>query len=114
MGFRLEMLPDIAIDMEIISKFTLTRLLAEKGVEWLTNTKILEVTDEGVVTIDMNLRRQTIKADTVVLAMGFKSNKGLYKALEGKVTELYTIGDSVEPRKIIHAIHEGSFIARQI
>jgi 2,4-dienoyl-CoA reductase-like NADH-dependent reductase (Old Yellow Enzyme family)/thioredoxin reductase len=109
-----EMLPDIAIDVEMISKFTLMELLTEKGVKWLTNTKIEEVTDEGVVTIDRNLRSQTIKGDTVVLAMGFKSNRGLYKALQGKVKELYSIGDCVEPRKIIHAIHEGSFIARQI
>lgn len=109
-----EMLPDIAIDVEMISKFTLIELLTEKGVKWLTNTKIEEVTDEGVVTIDRNLRSQTIKGDTVVLAMGFKSNRGLYKALQGKVKELYSIGDCVEPRKIIHAIHEGSFIARQI
>ena len=109
-----EMLPDIAIDVEMISKFTLMGLLAEKGVKWVTNTKIEEITDEGVITFDKSLRRQTIKADTVVLAMGFKSNKKLHKALEGKVPELYAIGDCVEPRKIIHAIHEGSFIARQI
>jgi hypothetical protein len=34
--------------------------------------------------------------------------------LEGAVPELYTIGDCVEPRKVMEAIYEGWRIARTI
>lgn len=52
--------------------------------------------------------------DTLVLAMGQKSDDALYTSLKGKVPELYRIGDSVAPRKVDMAIWEGHKIGREI
>jgi len=52
--------------------------------------------------------------DSVVYAMGSRVEDALYKALKGKVKELYRIGDCVAPRKIDMAILEGDKVARMI
>jgi len=109
-----ELLPEIAIEVEMISRAVLFEKLTERSVKWLTNMKIEEITDEGIIALDKEQKKRTIEADTVVLALGLKSNNELYKALEGKVPELYAIGDCVKPRKIIDAIREGFFIGREI
>jgi len=53
--------------------------------------------------------------DTVVVSCGMESHGNkLQTAIQDRVPELYTIGDCVEPRKIINAIWEGFRIARFI
>jgi hypothetical protein len=52
--------------------------------------------------------------DSIVLAMGNRVEDGLYRALKGRVKELYQIGDCVAPRKIDMAIHEGDKVGRMI
>ena len=71
------------------------------------------LTDEGAVVNSCGEKR-TLKADTVVLALGLKSEGALTKGLQGKVPELYAIGDCVEPRRIINAVWEAYRIARLI
>ena len=56
------------------------------------------------VTPIVNEKKGKLKADTVVLALGFKPRDELQQALMGKVAELRAIGDCAEPRKIIDAI----------
>ncbi len=52
--------------------------------------------------------------DTVVLAMGNRSDDGLYKALKGSIPELQLIGDAMAPRGIHVAILEGTRAGRAI
>jgi NADPH-dependent 2,4-dienoyl-CoA reductase/sulfur reductase-like enzyme len=82
--------------------------------EILTNTKVLEILDEGIRVEDKYGNRNVLNADTVVIALGFQSNKGLYESLKDRGQEIYAIGDCVEPRKVIDAIWEGFRIARLI
>ena len=111
-----EMLSDIALDVELFagSRGTLLAMLGQKGVNSLTDTKLEEITDEGAIVSDKEGASRAIKADTVVLALGLKPSTKLYEALKGKVSEIYAIGDSVEPRKIGDAIHEGFYRANTI
>jgi len=111
-----EMLPEIAQNVELFagSRSTLLLLLAQKGVNSVTDTNIEEITNEGVTVSDQEGAKSTIKADSVVLALGFKPETGLFEALKGKVPELYTIGDSLAPRKIGDAINEGFYRAISI
>jgi 2,4-dienoyl-CoA reductase-like NADH-dependent reductase (Old Yellow Enzyme family)/thioredoxin reductase len=110
-----EMLPEIASDVELFggSRSTLLFMLGQKGITSLTETKIEEITAEGVKVSNQEGER-TIKADTVVLAFGLSSETELNKALKGMVPELFNIGDSVAPRKIGDAINEGFFRAISI
>ena len=109
-----EMLPDILVDVELTNKTVLTRKLAENNVVCLTNFRIEEITDKGIIAIDLKLEKHTIQADNVVLALGLKPSRKLYEALKGKVSELYMIGDCVKPRNIINSIQEGFQIALRI
>ncbi|MFC1937182.1 FAD-dependent oxidoreductase [Chloroflexota bacterium] len=85
------------------------------NVKVLTETKAEEITAEGVVVVDKTGKRSTLKADTVVLAVGMKSNEeGLAEALQGKVAEIYSIGDCVKPGKVKDAMWGGFRTARLI
>ena len=108
-----EMLPTIVEDMNMASRYYLLAKLRELGVNVMTNKEAKEVTSEGMI-VESRGKKQTIEADTVILAVGSRSNKKLKEELEGKVAELYAIGDCVKPGKILEAIHGGSHIARLI
>jgi hypothetical protein len=43
----------------------------------------------------------------IVIAVGTVSENRLYQELKGLVPELHIIGDSLEPRNSLAAIHEG-------
>ena len=109
-----EMTYGIANDTNMFSRFYLLDKLDEIGVEMLTFTTVKEITDKGVVAVDMNGERTVIEADTVAIAMGFNCNNGLEELLKGHVPEVYRIGDCVEPGKIRGAIHSAAHVARQI
>ena len=107
----LEMLPDIASDVELLTQTFLLKRLDEHGVKILTKAKLEEITDNGV-TYSENSAKKTIEADTVVLALGAVSNGDLVAAIKGKVPEVHSIGDCVKPDKLLEAIHGGFHVAR--
>jgi 2,4-dienoyl-CoA reductase (NADPH2) len=64
--------------------------------------------DEKIrITYEKDKRDNSLLADTVVIAAGYKSNQSLFKGLDGKIDELYKIGDCVSVRTALEAIHEG-------
>jgi 2,4-dienoyl-CoA reductase-like NADH-dependent reductase (Old Yellow Enzyme family)/thioredoxin reductase len=109
----LEMLGRIGVDMVPIVIMLLYRRLKELGVVMITNAKVKEIKGNSVV-YEKDEKKQTLEADSVVLAMGSKPNIGLMKMLEGRVHKLYAIGDAKEPSNVLNAIHEGSRLAREI
>jgi len=109
----LEMLRRIGMDMVPMAILMLYQRLKKLGVAMITNAKVEEITEEGVV-YEKDGEKQTVKADNVVLAVGTKPNVGLMKALEDKVSELYAIGSAKEPGNVLEAIHGGSRLAREI
>jgi 2-enoate reductase len=109
-----EILDSVMRDLSPQNREHMLKLLTDAKVEILTETKVLEITDEGVTIADKLGNRSTLEADTVILAIGLKSNKKLLKSLTDRVPEVYAIGDCVEPRRVINAIWEGFHTARQI
>ncbi len=109
-----EILDSIARDMFSINRMHLLKLLTEANVEILTDTMVLEITDEGIATADKYGKRSIREADTVVLAVGLKPDRKLLETLKDKLPKVYAIGDCVEPRKVINAIWEGFRTARLI
>ena len=95
------------------TRMGLLNMVKESKVEVLTGTELLEVTRPGVLVNAEGARRE-LKADSVVLALGFKPESTLRDELEGKVPELFAVGDCVKPRKIINAIWEGFHTSRLI
>ncbi len=60
-------------------------LLPKYGVQGLTGMRIEEITDKEVVVVDRAGKKQKIKGDTVVIALGYRSNMNLYEALRGEI-----------------------------
>lgn len=81
--------------------------LAGAGVNIFTDIDYEEVNKEGVVIKTKDGESKTIEADTVVLAAGSRPNDELFDAVKEKVSEVYYIGDCVEPRSAREAIMEG-------
>lgn len=108
--------PAVGYDMETLNMLMQTIIMLPKlGVQALTGTQVEEVTDNSVAVVDPEGKKSKIEADTVVLSMGYAApDQALYKALTGKVKELYAIGDCVKPRRVSDAVHEAAFVARQI
>jgi 2-enoate reductase len=100
-------------DINLNTRMGLLNLVKESKVEAYTSTELLEVTGQGVLVNAEGSKRE-LKADSVVLAVGFKPESALRDELEGRVPELFAVGDCVKPRKIIDAIWEGFHTSRLI
>jgi NADPH-dependent 2,4-dienoyl-CoA reductase/sulfur reductase-like enzyme len=110
----IEMLDDVIPDVHMVNRIYLLELLAKHKVNILTKVRAQEITDSGATVIDKDDNRKTIKADTIVLAMGMIPRNGLLPALEDKIPEVYSIGDCVKARKVKDAVWEAFRIARRI
>jgi len=66
-----------------------------------------EIGKGSVIVTTAEGERRTVPADAVVLAVGYRANQSLSRALEGIVSETYCIGDASEPRRILDAVREG-------
>lgn len=107
-----EMLPEIASGVHHGQKIMLLALLDQNNVKILTDTSLEEVTDEGVVMVDRQSKKNTLTCDRVALAL--IPEKALYHSLVDEISKLYEIGDCRDPRKILHAIWDGNAIGREI
>ena len=85
----------------------LVERLRKKGVRMLTGVRYEGIGESGVTLITAEGQRETIPADTIVLAAGSEPSAGLWEALWGKVPELHRVGDCVEPRSVLEALVEG-------
>jgi 2,4-dienoyl-CoA reductase (NADPH2) len=80
----------------------------------ITGAKDLEITEKGVAFTDKDGKRQSLEADTVVPTSPLESNAALYRDLQGKVPELYLIGDANRPGMIVDAVREGYHTAKAV
>ena len=76
----------------------------------LKETKVIEITKEGVV-VENEEGRQTLPADTVVIAAGAKPNNDMYEQLVGKVKNVDCIGDAVKVARIPDAVESAYKLA---
>ena len=77
------------------------------GVKLLTESKVEEITPDSVIYKDKNGNTATLKADTVVVAVGGRPDTELYDSLKDSVKEIYNIGDSNGGGIIPNAVYEG-------
>ncbi len=106
--------PRMAVKVARTYRTVLLDTLASTGVTMLTGVEYEKLTRKGLTITTKEGKRQTIEADTVVLAVGARPNIRLFEALQGMVPEIYLAGDCVEPRRIVEAIHDGSRVARAV
>lgn len=90
--------------------------LFEKGVKVHPNTGVKAIKERSLVTYDVYTETEgTVEdVDTVVLVLGHRADKGLYRALKGRVQELYEVGDCLSPRTVKAAIFEGFVVGQTV
>lgn len=89
------------------------KLLDDHHVEVLTNTSILEVV-ERVAVVNHHGRTKALNIDTIVAATGLALNPSFREELGTLMSEVYAVGDCVQPRRIMQAIWGGFRIASLI
>lgn len=110
-----EMLDDILATAVFAHNISLRirNMIAGSGIKVITGATVTEILKSGVVYAKDGSEVK-LDCDTVVIAVGLTSDNNLEKALEGKVKDLAVIGDAVNARKVISAVHEGFHAARVI
>ena len=79
----------------------------KKGVALLSEVKLKEITDKGLVITTKEGDLRTLYADTIIPSMPFKPNNDLADKLKGKIPEVYSIGDCEQPGIIPDATTAG-------
>jgi 2,4-dienoyl-CoA reductase-like NADH-dependent reductase (Old Yellow Enzyme family)/thioredoxin reductase len=99
--------PELATKVHQFIREPLVGRLQFKGASILTGVEYEEITEAGVVIRAGTGERKVVEVDTVVLAAGAVPNTELLDALQGKVAQVFSVGDCVEPRGIREAVEEG-------
>ena len=87
----------------------------KKGVTMITGVKkYVKITKKGLVVSVPEGYNRLIEGDTIVPVMPMDPDLSLFRQMEGKVPELYAVGDCKEPKLIVDAVGEGYRIARSI
>ena len=87
--------------------------------EVLYNVNVEEIADGKIMLQagDNTDRKRVIPYDTIILSRRFgerKSNDSLFSELEGKLPEVYKIGDCAQVRTIKDAVWTANEVARKI
>jgi NADPH-dependent 2,4-dienoyl-CoA reductase/sulfur reductase-like enzyme len=109
----LEMQNEYAPDSKMVYKFGLMRKVGELGLTIVTNALCTKVTNGGVTYLKDG-KEQLAEADTVLYAVGMKSNEQPYFELYDKAPFVYEAGDCKKVGKVDGAIHSGHFAAMDI
>jgi 2,4-dienoyl-CoA reductase-like NADH-dependent reductase (Old Yellow Enzyme family) len=107
----IEMLDSIAAELVTHLQHYLNLRLAAKRVEILTSTRVKALGKGSALVEDKTGERWIGGFDLIVLAAGWKSDQGLLTALQGKVAELFVIGDAAKPRETLEAVYEAEQLA---
>ncbi len=118
----LEMKNKIGGRFGISTRWVILKQVKDAGINSITGVKVKDIKhvnksskssnskqekDKACITFEEDNKDRKIFADTVIIAAGYKSNRGIAHQLNGYIKEFYTIGDCVEVRTALEAIHEG-------
>jgi 2,4-dienoyl-CoA reductase (NADPH2) len=96
-------------------RFQLFWWFRKKGVEMINSVKeYVAITDKGLVILTAEGYKRTLEADSIVPAIPMQPDTALLQTLQGKVPEVYAVGDCAEPKLIVDAIGSGFRIGRII
>lgn len=96
-------------------RFVVMRM-KDAGVTLTPGTYVRHIGDHQVTVYDVYTEAERVieGVEAVVLATGRVPDQGLARDLEGKVDQLFTIGDALAARPLATAAYEGQMFARYI
>jgi 2-enoate reductase len=103
----LEMLGNVLFDNpEPTSTMSINKRLLQAKVEVKTSLVLKGYSGKKVICTDKEGKEHQMDADSVVLATGLQPRQDMATKFKGLVSQTFTIGDCVQPRKIYHAFEE--------
>ena len=91
----------------------LTALMGRYGIEVLTAAAVTSI-EPGRVLVRRQDEVMSRAADTVITAVGYRSENKLYEAVRDLNRPVYNIGDSNQVRNIMYAVWNAYEITRNI
>jgi len=110
----MEMLDNVCLDDLSARRSSLILRLKKKGVKIITQARVTEILEDGVIYLHEETAKNLRGFDTIVLATGTRPNSLLMEEIKGKSIPTFVIGDAKEPRNALKAIAEGAEIGRNI
>ncbi len=102
----IDMVPRLADNVGRTSRWSLMKSLRLMGVELRPKTRLLEIRDDSVI-VETAEGKESIRADTAVMAIGVQSVNYLAETGKSAGIEVIVMGDAKEPRGIPEAVREG-------
>lgn len=109
-----EMKREVASDLPPHQQYFLRRRLKKKGVRILTSTKVVRFKGKALMVEGPEGHKTLEEFDSIIVSMGSKSNNELADQLKEKVSDLYVIGDALQPRNVMEALLEAQELAFRI
>jgi len=82
-------------------------------IEVLCNSTVKTVTDDFVL-VETPKGEKSIKADTIMVAIGYHSQKSLFESMTDSSKIVYNVGDSLKVRNIMNTIWDANQLAREM
>ena len=103
------------VDLEPGNAALFYQRVRPRGLRITVHADIRSIAPDGVIVVDVHTNEERIlrDVDTIVLAIGRRSNDALYRALRERLPT-FRIGDCRAPRLLGHAIHDGDAIGRDL
>ncbi len=102
-----------AITKDVVLFEAIDPVVVDGKPSWMTAglyaVEKMKVADDAEVSVE-----RKVAADTVIIALGRNSDRNLAEALDGKVPEIYEVGDTVEVTDIRHSIRSAAIIGRRV
>ena len=110
-----ELLGTIASQGNMLYKIALRQKMdMVKNLTVYLETTCTEINSQGVLTISKDSKEKILKADTVIIAAGVKSNKAFAESFYGIVPDTFVIGDCERAASIMEAVFDGYAMASLI
>jgi 2,4-dienoyl-CoA reductase-like NADH-dependent reductase (Old Yellow Enzyme family)/thioredoxin reductase len=106
----------IGAGVERRTQHVLLKRLLENEVELLPMTSVTAIDGRSVSTFHTLTAAtgQIDEIDSIVIAMGGRAVDGLASALAERMPTVHLIGDSLAPRRLVHAVLDGARIGRAL
>jgi 2,4-dienoyl-CoA reductase-like NADH-dependent reductase (Old Yellow Enzyme family)/NADPH-dependent 2,4-dienoyl-CoA reductase/sulfur reductase-like enzyme len=110
----IEIKDEIAGDVEPITRTLLLERLREHQINVYLKGVVTKIGRDKVIIKGGDGIEKEIRADTIVLSVGYAPDRTLYERLSTKSSNIFLIGDCKKSGEISDAIHEAARIARLI
>ncbi|MDE3075894.1 MAG: FAD-dependent oxidoreductase [Chloroflexota bacterium] len=88
--------------------------IKDYGITTFAAARVEEVADGSVIVLDGEGTRQTLPADSIILAGPRVAAQEMVTALEFSADEQYVVGDAIRPRSVHNAIRDGHLVGLRI